>query len=102
MIIKDKFLQRRRVELAIGAEFKRHFCHSIRLTSCVDSESVRFTLGDAYHSVEKRRGEKKKCAENQRQQREPGWVGNPAHVPFVAPAYDGSIKQDSGKRESDK
>src|SRR5438477_11440641 len=101
MIVKDEFLERRRVELAIGAEFERYVCHRVRLTGGVDSKSVRFTLSDAHHGVEKRRGEKKQCAENQCQQRESGWIGNAAHAPFVAPASDGFIKQDPGKPESD-
>ena len=101
MIVKDEFLERRRVELAIGAKFKRHLCHPIGLTRGVDPKSVRFTLGDAHHGVEKRRGEKKQCAEDQRQQREPGRIGNAAHAPFVAPASDGCIKQNSSKRKSD-
>src|SRR5512133_224790 len=101
MIVKDEFLERRRVELAIGAKFKRYLCHPIGLTRCVDPKSVRFTLGDAHHGVEKRRGEKKQCAENQRQQRESGWIGNAPHAPFVAPASDGRIKQDSSEREAD-
>ena len=75
--------------------------HPIGLTSGVDPKSVRFTLGDAHHGVEKRRGKEKQCAENQRQQREPGWIGNAAHAPFVAPASDGRIKQNSSERESD-
>ena len=101
MIVKDEFLEWRRVELAIGAEFKRHLCHPVGLTSGVDSKSVRLTLRDAHHSVQKRRGEKKQCAENQYQQRESGWIGNAAYAPFVAAASDGCIKQNSGKRESD-
>src|SRR5882672_1752527 len=101
MIVKDEFLEWRRVELAIGAEFKRHLCHPIGLTRSIDSKSVRFTLCDTHHGVEKRRGEKKQCAENQRQQRESGWIGNAAYAPFVAPASDGAIKQNLGKRESD-
>ena len=82
MIVKDEFLEWLRVELAIGAEFKRHLCHPIGLTSGVDSKSVRLTLRDAHHSVQKRRGEKKQCAENQYQQREPGWIGNSAYTPI--------------------
>src|SRR5438477_12401821 len=101
MIVKDEFLERRRVELAIGAEFERYVCHPVRLTGGVDSKRVRFTLGDAHHGVEKRRGEKKQCAEDQRQQREPGRIGNAAHAPFVAPASDGCIKQNSSKCKSD-
>src|SRR6266487_4855338 len=101
MIVKDEFLERRRVELAIGAKFKRHLCHPVGLTRGVDSKSVRFTLSDAHHGVEKRRGEKKQCAENQCQQRESGWIGNAAHGPFFAPASDSCIKQNSGERKSD-
>src|SRR5205814_8019361 len=101
MIVKDEFLERRRVELAIGAEFERYVCHRVRLTGGVDSKSVRFTLGNAHHGVEKRHGEKKQRAEDQRQQRKPGRIGNAAHAPFVAPACDGYIKQNSIKRESD-
>ena len=101
MIVKDEFLERRRIEFAIGAEFKRHLCHPIGLTRGVDPKSVRFTLGNAHHGVEERRGEKKQCAENQRQQRKPGWIGNTAYAPFVAPASDGRIKQNSSERESD-
>src|SRR6185312_5268310 len=101
MIVKNEFLERRRVELAIDAKFKRHLCHPIGLTRGVDPKSVRFTLGDAHHGVEKRRGKKKQCAENQRQQRETGWIGNTAHAPSVAPAPDGCIKQNSSERESD-
>src|SRR4030095_6802366 len=101
MIVKDEFLERRRVELAIGAELKRHLRHPIGLTSGVDSKSVRFALREAHHSVEQRRGEQKQCAENQRQQRQSGGIGNAAHSPFVAPAPERCIKQNSSKRESD-
>src|SRR5206468_10718206 len=101
MIVKDEFLERRRVELAIGAEFERHLCHPVGLTRGVDSKSVRFTLSDAHHGVQKRRGEKKQCAENQCQQRESGWIGNAAYAPFFAPVPDGCVKQASGKCASD-
>src|SRR4029453_11218522 len=101
MIIKDELLERRRIQLAIGAEFKRHLCHPVGLTRGVDSKSIRFALGDTHHRVEKRRGEKKQCAENQRQQRESGWIGDAAHAPLIAPASDGAVKQDPGERESD-
>ena len=97
MIVKDEFLEGRRVELAIDAKFKRHFSHRIGLTRGVDSKSVRFTLCHAHQGVEKRRGEKKQCAENQCQQRETGWIGNAAHAPSVAPAPDGCIKQNSSE-----
>src|SRR5215510_3252860 len=100
MIVKDEFLERRRVELTIGAEFERHLCHPIGLTRGVDSKSVRFTLRDAHHGIEKRRGEKKQCAENQCQQGKPCWIGNTAHAPFLAPPSSGCIKQDSRKRET--
>src|SRR5262249_41771963 len=100
MIVKDEFLERRRVEFAIGAEFKRHLCHPVGFTRGVESKSVCFTFGDTHHGVEKRRGEKEQRAENQRQQREPRWIGNIAHAPRVAPASDGCIKQYSGKSES--
>src|SRR5580765_4546265 len=99
MIVKNEFLERRRVELAIDAKFKRHLCHPIGLTCGVDSKSVRFTLGDAHHGVEKRGGKKKQCAENQPQQREAGWIGNTAHAPSVAPAADDCIKQNSSEPE---
>ena len=92
MIVKDEFLDRRRIELAIGAEFKRDLGHPIRLTGGVDSKSVRFTLRDAHHGVKQRRGEKNQCAENQRQQRESGWIGNAPRAPFGAPASDGGVK----------
>ena len=59
MIVKDEFLERRRVELAIDAKFKSHLCHPIGLTGGVDPKSVRFPLGDAHHGVEKRCGKKK-------------------------------------------
>src|SRR6476469_3999054 len=101
MIVKNEFLKRRRVELSIGAEFKRDFCHSIGLTCGVDTKSVRFTLGDAHDGVEKRRGKENQCAENPRQQRKTGWIGNTAHAPSVAPAPDDCIKQNSSEPESD-
>src|SRR5262249_47377138 len=101
MIKKDEFLEWPQVELTIGSEFKCYRCHPIGLTRSVDSKSVRFTLRHAHHGVEKRRGEKKQCAENQREQRKPGWIGNTAHTPFLAPASDSCIKQNSGKCESD-
>src|SRR5512133_165162 len=101
MIVKDEFLERSRIEFAIGAKFKRHLCHPVGLTSGVDSKCVRFTLSDAHHGVQKRGGEEKQCAENQCQQRKSGWIGNAAYAPFVAAASDGCIKQDSGKCESD-
>src|SRR5262245_51184734 len=100
MIVKDEFLEWRRVELAIGAEFKCHLRHPIGLAGSVDSKRVRFALRDAHHSVEKRRGEKKQCAENQCQQGESCWIGNSAHAPFFAAASDGYIKQTFGKRKS--
>ena len=86
MIVEDEFLERCRIEFAIGAEFKRHLCHRIGLTRSVDPESVRFTLCHAHHGIKKRCGKEKQCAENQRQQRETGWIGNTAHAPSVAPA----------------
>src|SRR5262245_36855831 len=67
MIVKNEFLEWPRAELTIGAELKCYRCHPIGLTRSVDSKSVRFTLRDAHHGVEKRRGEKKQCTENQRQ-----------------------------------
>src|SRR6266508_4850135 len=101
MIVKDEFLERCWIEFAIGTEFKRHLCHAIGLARGVGSKSVGFTLGDAHHGVQKWRGEKNQCAENQCQQRESGWIGNAAHAPFVTPAPDGRIKRNSGERESD-
>src|SRR3954463_12065914 len=101
MIVENEFLERRWVELAIGAEFQRHFCHSIGLTCGIDPESIRFTLGDAHDGVEQWRGKEKQCAENPRQQRKTGWIGNAAHAPFVAPARNGCIKQNSSESESD-
>src|SRR6476619_8318879 len=101
MIVKNEFLERRRIEFAIDAKFKRHLCHSIGLTGGVDPKSVRFTLGDTHHGVEKRRNEKKQCAETQRQQRESGWIGYTSHAPSVAPAPDGCVKQNSSEPESD-
>ena len=58
MIEKDEFLQRRRIEFAIGAKFERHFRHPIRLPRGVDAESVRFALGDADNAVVKGREQK--------------------------------------------
>src|SRR5262245_23137913 len=100
MIVKDKFLERCRVELAIGAEFKCHRCHPIGLTRSVDPKSVSFALCDAHNGVEKWRGEKEQCAENQRQQRKSSWIGYSAYAPFLAPASDSCIKHDSGNCES--
>src|SRR6266540_3316255 len=101
MIEKDEFLKWRRIEFAISAEFERHLCHAIRLARCVDSESVCFSFGDAYHCVEKRRGDENQCAEYQNEQRKPGWVGNAAHAPFVAVPSHGGVEKHTSERESD-
>src|SRR5690349_579064 len=99
MIVKNEFLERRRVELAIHAEFKRHFCHSIGLTRSVDPKSVRFTLSAAHDAVQKWCGKEKQCARNQGKQRETSWIANTSYAPSVAPARDGCIKQNSSERE---
>src|SRR5262245_58778644 len=101
VIVKDEVLQWLRVELAIGAEFQRYLCHPVGLTRGVDSKSVRFTLRDAHHCVEKRRAEKKQCADNQCHKRQSGWIGNSAYAPRVAEASDDYIKEDSRNGEAD-
>src|SRR5262245_66631130 len=101
MIVKDEFLEGRRIELAISPELQRDFRHAIRLTGSVDAERVSFTLGSAHHCIEKRRGEKKQCAEDQGDQGKPGWVGDAAHAPSLAPAPKGGVKENSSKCESD-
>ena len=102
MIEKDEFLERRRIELAISAEFQRRFRHAVRFARGVDSESVRFSFGYPYHGVEKRRGEEKQCAQNQYEQRKSGWIGNAANAPFVSPTPHSCFKENPSKRESDK
>src|SRR5690242_13617890 len=99
MIVKHKFLNRRRIKLAIRTQFERHSGHSVRLTRCVDSKSVCLTLGNAHHGVEKWRGEKDQRAKNQRQQRKTGWISNSAYTPFVAPPRDSGIKKNSSECE---
>jgi hypothetical protein len=100
MIVKDEFLERRRVELAIGAKFKRHLCHPIGLTGGVDSKSVRFTLGDAHAVL--RSGVARKS--NVLKIRPAAGVRLDRQCrarPIFAPASDGCIKQDSSECESD-
>src|SRR5439155_10738392 len=101
VIKKNEFLQRRRIELAISAEFERHLCHAIRLARGVDSESICFSFRHADDSVEKWCGDKKQCAQDQNEQRQPGWISNAAHAPFDAPAPHGRVEEHTSKRESD-
>src|SRR6516225_8714597 len=98
MIVEDELFERRRIEFPIGAEFERYFGHPVRLAGCVDSKSVCLALRNAHDCVEKRRSEKNQCAEDQRQQRESGWIGNPAYAPFVAPASGCRVKKNLSKR----
>ena len=58
MIVKNEFLDRRRVELAIGAELKRYLCHPVGLSRGVDPESVRFAFRNAHYRVDQRSGKK--------------------------------------------
>ena len=101
MIEKDKFLQRRRIEFAISAEFERHFRHAIRFPGSIDSKSVCFAFCDAYDRVEKRGGDENQRAEYQDEQWKPGRIGNAPDAPFFAPAPDSCIEELTSKRESD-
>ena len=92
MIEKDEFLQRRRIELAISAEFERHFRHAIWLARSVNSESIRFSFRHTYHCIKKWRGNEKQCAQDQNEERHSGWIGNATDAPFDAPAPDSRVE----------
>src|SRR6266481_9244397 len=102
VIEKDEFLQRRRIELAISAEFERCFRHAIRLARSVDSESIRFSFRHAYHGIKKWRSNEKQCAQDQNEQRQSGWISNATHAPSGPPTLHSCVEENMSKRESDK
>src|SRR5438093_3453121 len=101
MIENDEFLQRRRIELAISAEFERCFRHAVRLARSVNSESIRFSFCHAYYRVEKWRSNEKQCAQDQNEQRQSGWISSAAHAPSGPPTLHGCVEENTSKRESD-
>ena len=100
MVIPEELLQRPGIELAVLGQLEGDLREPVGLPCRVEPEDIRCRLGGPDVGVQHRGEEKEIQRHDQREQREPGEVGDAVDAPFRTPPVDGPGEPDPEHGES--
>ena len=101
VVVEDPLLDGTGIHLSVLTQLESHFCRTVRLASCVQSEQVRLYFIDSDHGVDKWRHDKEVGRKEGGQQGHASQVADTTDPPAATPLADHSIECPPDEAEAD-